>query len=122
MVAVVAIVIVTALVIAAWKFGGSPDPKVAGVNAPSGSTAAASIGRTAVSVTASRGASFMEVRTGGGVGTPLYRGTLERGQTKRFTSRRLLLAVASPGNVVVRVDGDRVQMPASGHLTISPRS
>ena len=40
MVAVIAIVIVTALVIAAWKFGGTPDPKVAGVNAPADRRAA----------------------------------------------------------------------------------
>ena len=122
MVAVIAIVIVTALVIAAWKFGGSPDPKVAGVNAPAAGGPAASVGKSAVSITASRGASFMEVRSGGGVGTPLYRGTLERGQTKRFTSRRLLLSIASPRNVVVRVGGEQVRLPSSGRLTISPRS
>ena len=33
-IAVVAIVLLTALVIAAWKFGGPTEPKVQGVNLP----------------------------------------------------------------------------------------
>jgi cytoskeletal protein RodZ len=119
-VAVAAIVLLTALVIAAWRFGGPTEPKVQGVNAPAGSTPVAVA--DGVSVTATRGATFMEVRGGSGAGTPLYRGTLERGQTKRFASRQLSLAVASPRNVVVRVAGVRVTVPKNGHLTISPRS
>ena len=111
-IAVVAIVIVTALVIAAWKFGGPAEPKVQGVNLPAAATPAAVA--QGVSVTATKGASFMEVRAGSAAGKPLYRGTLERGQTKRFASQKLSLSVASPGNVVVRVGGVRVQVPRSG--------
>jgi len=120
LIAVMAIVLLTALVIAAWKFGGPTEPKVQGVNVPASLTPTA-VAR-GVSVTATRGASFMEVRTGAGSGTPLYRGTLERGQTKRFASPTLSLSVASPGNVVVRVAGVRVKVPTNGRLTISPRS
>jgi cytoskeletal protein RodZ len=120
-IAVAAIVLLTALVIAAWKFGAPTEPKVQGVNVGTGSSSSASVAG-GVSVTASRGASFMEVRAGTGAGLPLYRGTLERGQTKRFASRKLFLAVASPGNVVVRVAGARVNVPKNGRLTISPRS
>jgi hypothetical protein len=119
-IAVMAIVLLTSLVIAAWKFGGPTEPKVQGVNVPASSTPA--VTARGVSVTATRGASFMEVRAGSDAGTPLYRGTLERGQTKRFTSRKLSLTVASPGNVVVRVAGVRVEVPKSGRLTISPAS
>jgi transcriptional regulator with XRE-family HTH domain len=119
-IAVIAIVVLTALVIAAWKFGGTAEPKVQGVNVPSVATAAA-VAR-GVSVTATKGASFMEVRKGSGAGTALYRGTLERGQTKRFASRTLVLSIASPRNVVVRVAGARVAVPASGNLTIAPPS
>jgi cytoskeleton protein RodZ len=119
-VAVTAIVLLTALVIAAWRFGGPTEPKVQGVNVSTGATPAAVA--DGVSVTATRGATFMEVRGGSGVGTPLYRGTLELGQTKRFASRKLSLAVASPGNVIVRVAGVRIAVPKSGHLTILPRS
>jgi cytoskeleton protein RodZ len=119
-VAVSAIVILTALVIAAWKFGGPAEPKVQGVNLPAAASPAAVA--SGVSVTATKGASFMEVRVGTVVGKPLYRGTLERGQTKRFASRKLSLSVASPRNVVVRVGGVRVTVPQSGRLTISPAS
>ncbi len=116
-VAVMAIMLVTALVIAAWKFGGPSEPKVQGVNwGPSASVVGG------VSVTAIRGASFMELRAGTGAGKPLFRGTLERGQTKKFATHRFSLSVASPGNVVVRVSGVRIKVPKSGHVTFSPRS
>ena len=118
--AVMAIVLLTSLVIAAWKFGSPTAPKVQGVTVPAKSTPTDVTG--GISVTARRGASFMEVRAGSGVGRPLYRGTLERGQTRRFTLRRLSLSVASPANVVVRVAGVSVTVPKSGRLTISPRS
>jgi len=115
-VAVTAIFILTALVIAAWKFGDTAAPKVQGINIPAGPTAAA-VAR-GVSVTATRGASFMEVRTASGTAKPLYRGTLERGQVKRFAPQKLTIMVASPRNVVIRVAGVRVRVPKSGHLTI----
>ncbi len=119
-IAVMAIVLLTSLVIAAWKFGGPTEPKVQGVNVrPSSTPAAVAHG---VSVTAASGASFMEVRVGTGAGVPLYRGTLERGQTKRFASRKLYLTVASPRNVIVRVAGVRVKLPKNGRLTVSPAS
>jgi cytoskeletal protein RodZ len=119
-IAVTAIVVLTVLVFAAWKFGGTAEPQVQGVNvAPVVPTKAVANG---VTVTATKGASFMEVRKGGGAGTPLYRGTLERGQTKRFPSRKLTLSISSPRNVVVRIAGTRVRVPASGNFTISPSS
>jgi cytoskeleton protein RodZ len=117
-IAVTAMVLLTALVIAAWKFGGTDDLKVQGVNvAPIATPSALAKG---VAVTATKGASFMEVRAGSAAGKPLYRGTLQRGQTKRFASRKLWLSIASPRNVVVRVAGVRVKVPASGQRTITP--
>jgi hypothetical protein len=64
----------------------------------------------------------MEVRVGSAAGQPLYRGTLQRGQTKRFASRKLWLSFASPRNVVVRVSGVRIKVPANGQRTITPAS
>ena len=117
-IAVTAMVVLTALVIAAWKFGGTEDLKVQGVNvAPVATPSAVAKG---VAVTATKGATFMEVRAGSAAGKPLYRGTLQRGQTKRFAARKLWLSVASPRNVVVRVAGVRVKVPASGQRTITP--
>jgi cytoskeleton protein RodZ len=119
-IAVAAIVIVTLLVIAAWKFGGPAEPKVQGVNVPTATPPAAVA--NGVSVTATKGASFMEVRAGSAAGKPLYRGTLERGQTKRFGVKKVALSIATPRNVVVRVGDSSVKVPASGRLTVTPPS
>ena len=113
-VAVTAMILLTALVIAAWKFGDTATPKVQGVNVPSRASAAA-LSR-GVSITATRGASFMEVQSSGG--NALYRGTLERGQVKRFARQKLTITLSSPKNVVVRVAGAPVKVPPSGRLTI----
>ena len=107
----------TALVIAAWRFGGHDEPQVDGVNAP-GTRAATSTKRTAtqqqvtLTVRAVRGPSFMEVRSGNG--TPLYTGTLEKGQTQRFTKKSLSLSVDRPRNLVVKVNGARYVFPPGG--------
>ena len=122
-VALAAIALLTALVIAAWRFGGTDEPKVQGVNsgarvASTGDTKAAA-GKVTVAVRATRGASFMEVRVASRAGEPLYRGTLERGQSKQFTRQKLFLSLAAPANVEVRVNGTRVRVPADGELPVS---
>ena len=121
LVTVTAIVIATALVIAAWKFGGPTEPKVEGVNA----VPVTKRSPAWLTVRATRGASFMEVRIGttaGKPGRPLYQGTLERGQVQRFGRRTLYLTLRSPENVVVLVAGKRVAVPKSGELTVPRRS
>jgi hypothetical protein len=118
LVAVAAIVLVTALVIAAWRFGGDDTPRVEGVNTAA-SAGAASMQPVRLVVRAVGGPSFMEVRAGTAAGRPLYTGTLERGQTQRFTRKALYLDVAKPRNVVVLVNGSRMALPKSGRLTIA---
>jgi cytoskeletal protein RodZ len=113
-VAVTAMILLTALVIAAWKFGDTAEPKVQGVNVSARESASA-LSR-GVSITATRGASFMEVQSPGG--SALYRGTLERGQVKRFARQKLTITLSSPKNVVVRVAGTPMKVPSSGRLTI----
>jgi hypothetical protein len=117
-VAVAAIAIVTALVIAAWKFGGTDEPQVRGVNAPAAGATASVVTLT---VRGTRGASYMEVRNGSRAGAPVYRGTLERGQRRTFARARLFLSLASPANVDVLVDGKRATVPASGELVLAAK-
>lgn len=123
-VALAAIALVTALVIAAWRFGGTDEPQVQGVNtlATVAGLGADTIpsGSVMLRVRATRGASFMEVRVGSRTGKPLYSGTLERGQEKQFTRAKLFLSITSPANLDIRVDGRRVRVPADGELTVSP--
>ncbi len=121
--ALLGIAVLTALVIAAWRFGGPENEKVHGLPAQ-GQTPASSrpaVGRVNLVVRAVRGGSWMEVRAGSVSGRLLYSGTLERGQQKPFQGRRLQLALAEPENVVVRVNGNRVELPAGTAFVVSAR-
>ena len=122
-VALLAIAILTALVIAAWRFGG-PEPEAVPGLAPQGATntPAGATGRVNLLVRARDGASWMEVREGSVAGRLLYSGTLERGQRKTFTGRRALqLALAEPDNIVVRVNGNREELPAGTSFVVTAR-
>jgi hypothetical protein len=121
-VALLAIAVVTALVIAAWRFGG-PDGETVPRLAPQGQTAPrpAATGRARLVVRAAQGGSWMEVRAGSPGGRLLYSGTLERGQQKRFEGRRLHLALAKPDNVVVRLGGSPAFLPPGSTFTITAR-
>ena len=121
-IALVAIGAAAALVIAAWKFGGPDEPRVQGLNTPTTTapTAATSDGRVAtIELRAVRGDSYLEVRAGSSAGTPLYAGTLERGQAQRFRKKALYVSFASPANVVVKVNGTRVALPAGGEAIVT---
>jgi hypothetical protein len=112
-VALFAIAIVTALVIAAWKFGGPEGEMVPGLATGAGSQASTSRakGTARLVVRATQGSSWMEVRAASSSGKLLYSGTLEQGQRKSFDGRSLQLALAEPANVVVRLNGNRVDLP-----------
>jgi cytoskeletal protein RodZ len=119
-VALAAILVVTAFVIAAWRFGGHDEPQVDGVSPPTRATQTRSAQqRVTVTVRAVAGPSFMEVRAGVEGGTPLYTGTLEKGQFQRFTKKALFLNVERPRNVVVKVDGQRTLLGPNGTLKVA---
>ena len=112
-VAIVAIAIATALVIAAWKFGGPEGEKVPGLQSGSPTTMSTlrPKGTAQLVVRASGGNSWMEVRETSAAGKLLYSGTLEEGQRKEFEGKSLQLALAKPQNVVVRLNGNRFELP-----------
>jgi hypothetical protein len=120
-VALLAIAIVTALVIAAWKFGGPEGEAVPGL-APQQAPSQPTAGRAKLVVSAEAGSSWMEVRMRSGTGKLLYSGTLERGQTKSFTGRRLQLALAKPRSVSVRVNGEQLALPHGKVFVVRPHS
>jgi cytoskeleton protein RodZ len=123
--ALLAIAVLTALVIAAWRFGGPENENVPRLDAqtPGVATvpAAVSAGPVTLVVRAVSGDSWMEVRAGSVSGRLLYSGTLERGQRKSFQGRRLQLALAEPDNVGVRVNGNRVGLPAGTAFVVTAR-
>jgi cytoskeleton protein RodZ len=111
-VALVAIAVATALVIAAWKFGGPEGEMVPGLaGAGSSPQTSKAKGTAHLVVRASAGSSWMEVRSATSSGRLLYSGTLEQGQRKSFDGRSLQIALAKPQNVVVRLNGNKVDLP-----------
>jgi cytoskeletal protein RodZ len=120
--ALLAIAIATALVIAAWKFGGPEAERVPGlVSPPAKSGQAGAPGSVRLVVRAVSGGSWMEVRAGAASGKLLYSGTLEQGQRQEFAGRALQLALAEPANVAVRLNGTQVDLPAGTTFLVTPR-
>ena len=123
--ALLAIAVLTALVIAAWRFGGPENEVVPRLDGQSGGVATVPIGAAAgpvnLVVRAVDGDSWMEVRAGSVSGRLLYSGTLERGQRKSFEGRRLQLALREPDSVRVRVNGNRVELPAGTAFVVTAR-
>jgi hypothetical protein len=123
--ALLGIALVTALVIAAWRFGGPDGESVPGLKVQGRADTTAPLaparGRVTLVVRAVGGDSWMEVRSGSAVGKLLYSGTLERGQSKSFQAKRVQLALSEPGNVTVRVNGSRVALPAGTAFVVTSR-
>ncbi|MDQ3379000.1 MAG: DUF4115 domain-containing protein [Actinomycetota bacterium] len=123
--ALLGIAVLTALVIAAWRFGGPENETVPRLDTQDQSSATVparpATGNVRLVVRAVRGDSWMEVRAGSVSGQLLYSGTLERGQQKPFQGRRLQLALAEPENVVVRVNGNRMALPAGTAFVVGAR-
>ena len=119
--AVLGIIVVMALVIAAWKFGGPENEGVHGLQQGQNPPAqpASTQGRARLVVRASGGSSWMEVREGSTSGRLLYTGTLEKGQSKEFAANRLQLVLAQPENVLVRVNGKRRSLPNGTAFTVT---
>jgi cytoskeleton protein RodZ len=134
LVALTGIAVVTALIIAAWRFGGGDNAQSI-PNLAQGPPAAVSKKRSTTRsanlfVQAVRGSSLLQVRAGSGTGRLLYQGTLERGQTQHFSARRLWLNVGSPEMLWLRLNGrpvpvggtcPRVLVISAHHLSSSPR-
>jgi cytoskeletal protein RodZ len=111
--ALIAIGLVTALVIVAWKFGNAPSPPVRGLNTTPQTTQPAVqqvSGSARLELRATRGDSYMIVRSRSAIGNVLYQGTLERGQRQRFDAKVLWLRLETPRNVLVKLNGNRVKL------------
>jgi hypothetical protein len=112
--ALTGIAVLTALVIAAWRFGDAERPQVPGLGQTIATPTVAAPkpdGRVVLEVIATRGASFVDVRRGDAIGIAEFTGTIERGQRQRFTGNVLWLQVRSPAHVLVRLNGNRVRLP-----------
>jgi hypothetical protein len=113
--ALVGIAVVTALVIAAWRFGGSGHQSLPLSN-PAAAPARVKAG---VLIEAKKGAdSLLIVRSGSDRGRQLWNGTLSDLRAQRFDTRNgLWIYLGSPENVIMKLNG-RVVVVGGG----APRS
>jgi cytoskeletal protein RodZ len=117
------IAVVTALVIAAWKFGGGNGntilPTVTGSTATSAGSATHAAGPPPLLlVRGLRRSSLLQVRARSATGRPLFAGTLERGDVQRFEGpKRLWIEIDTPENVRVIVGGRTIRLRHGRPLT-----
>jgi cytoskeleton protein RodZ len=108
------IAVVTALVIVAWRYGGSGGqdalPNLPGASA----TTARKSPAPSIVLRAVKGDSLVTVRTGSARGKQVFQGTIERGRAEHFTSRRLWVSARPPANIRVTINGKRVATPRAG--------
>jgi cytoskeleton protein RodZ len=131
LVALAGIAAVTALVIVAWKWGGSEQDQIPGIGANPAANragpAAPVVPRRqapparrwiALQLIATRGDSKVTVYRGSATGKLLFDGTLERGKRQQFTGRRLWVLVSEPANLAARINGRLVRLPCDGSAPI----
>ena len=119
--ALVSIGVLTALVIAAWRFEGAEPQDVRGLQpaqtttqrTPVPASVARPTGMARLEVIATKGDSFVVARQSSAIGKVEYSGTVEEGQKQRFVGKLLWIQVRSPANVVVKRNGNRVKPPAA---------
>ena len=108
----IAIGLLAALVIAAWRFGNAPNEDIHGLNTTPKVPAAIkkASGSARLELRATRGDSYMIVRSRSAIGSVLYQGTLEKGQRQRFDGKVLWLRLETPRNVLAKLNGNKVKL------------
>jgi cytoskeletal protein RodZ len=122
LIALAVVVVLTVVVISAWKISGSGHSTPPKVAKPPAATHGKTSPAAYLEITAVRGPSKVIVNRAGASGKILFEGTLERGDTQAFNGQRFWLNVGAPENLVIRVGGRRVHV--AGYrpwvLTVSP--
>jgi hypothetical protein len=115
---------VTALVIVAWTRGepqkkepvglaGTATHKPAGVRQQRATT-----NTVRLIVTAKRGNCWLEVHSGSATGRILFQGTLELGQRKLFSGRKLWITLDRPESLGAVLNGHSRRLPGGGVKTL----
>ncbi len=106
--ALLGIAVVTALVIAAWRYGGAEQQTSFGaqpvVAKPS----------VRLRLTGVRAATMVEIRNGTERGEPVFAGTIQRGETIERTGRRLWLRIRVPRALRMTMNGKTLSLPQRG--------
>ena len=104
---------VTALVIVAWKFGGSDTPASTppAVEAPHKAA-------TGLRFVGLGKGTYLEIRRGSSTGAVLYQGTLQPGNAEFVAGKRFWLAVRRSAGVRFKLAGRPVSLPAGHDLKV----
>jgi hypothetical protein len=114
---------VTAIVIVAWTWGEPQKKEPVGLGQTPAQTPAVvkpPVTATPIRliVTAKRGNCWLEVHSGSATGRILFQGTLERGQRKLFSGRKLWITLDRPENLGTILNGQSRVLPAGGVKTL----
>jgi len=116
---------VTALVIVAWTRGEPQKKEPVGLAGTPGQKPAAvtplprvKVNTVRLIVTAKRGNCWLEVHSGSATGRILFQGTLELGQRKLFTGRKLWITLDRPENLGTVLNGHSRRLPGGGVKTL----
>jgi hypothetical protein len=112
--ALVGIATLTALVIVAWKFGGS-DATTSTPPAVQSHKTAAPVGLGFVG----RGkGTYIEIRRNSNIGPVVFQGTLRRGDSEFIVGRKFWLSVRHPTGAKFRLAGKPLALPAHRNVKI----
>jgi hypothetical protein len=111
--ALAGIAVLTALVIVAWKYGGSDSGTPSVVTRQDTTPVAPELRLTGVG----RG-TYVEVRRGSQTGSVLLQGTVPRGKVEVLSGKRFWLYVRRPAGVHVTLGGKPVSLPAGKNLRV----
>jgi Helix-turn-helix domain len=114
---------VTAIVIVAWTWGEPQKKPLVGLGTPPAQTPAVVKPHVTTSavrliVTARRGGCWLEVHSGSATGRIVFQGTLERGQRKLFSARKLWITLDRPENLSTILNGRTRILPGGGVKTL----
>ena len=124
MLTLAAIAGLTVFVFLAAKWGGHKDANVVLRNPPPAKPVPKP--RARLVVTGVAGGAYVQVFRGSRTRKPIFQGTLERGNRKKFVGRRLWLYVFAPANLRLRLNGTPRVVPGRGTgsrrwLEVTPR-
>ncbi len=106
--ALVGMTALAALVIVAWKFGGTSSPTrslLPQVSAPQG-------------LRFTGAGTYIEIRRGSSTGSVLYEGTLQSGESNLVTGKRFWVRIRHQSGLRMTLNGKAVSLPGGKKLTV----
>jgi hypothetical protein len=109
--ALAGIAAVTALVIVAWKFGGSGSPAATPPVVKPHKAA-----QTGLRFLGVGKGTYLEIRRGSHAGSVVFQGTVQPGDTNFLVGKRFWLSVKRPAGVQLKIAGKPVSLPAGRNV------